>query len=197
MWTKYKRFFGSMRLARLYCIQVRFTYVSLYVSVPASFSLFPFLPVLIPACFPLSLSLTLIYLLKYLLLSSSTISAAKTRPVIAEPEIHGSQSLDSVTGFLLLMSEGLINALESAHGPEQANQVSRFILTDFLTTSATFSLLVFLESFLISLLMFLVLLLQTAYSNHAFHLFHLNRLSLPFLSSSFLLCLLSASSTFY
>ncbi|XP_035516470.1 TGF-beta-activated kinase 1 and MAP3K7-binding protein 1 isoform X2 [Morone saxatilis] len=50
------------------------------------------------------------------------LSAAKTRPVIAEPEIHGSQSLDSVTGFLLLMSEGLINALESAHGPEQANQ---------------------------------------------------------------------------
>uniref|UniRef100_A0A8P4K120 TGF-beta-activated kinase 1 and MAP3K7-binding protein 1 n=1 Tax=Dicentrarchus labrax TaxID=13489 RepID=A0A8P4K120_DICLA len=50
------------------------------------------------------------------------LSAAKTRPIIAEPEIHGSQSLDSVTGFLLLMSEGLINALESAHGPEQANQ---------------------------------------------------------------------------
>ncbi|KAG8014575.1 TGF-beta-activated kinase 1 and MAP3K7-binding protein 1 [Nibea albiflora] len=50
------------------------------------------------------------------------LSAAKTSPVIAEPEIHGSQSLDSVTGFLLLMSEGLINALESAHGPEQANQ---------------------------------------------------------------------------
>ncbi|XP_031734220.1 TGF-beta-activated kinase 1 and MAP3K7-binding protein 1 isoform X1 [Anarrhichthys ocellatus] len=50
------------------------------------------------------------------------LSAAKTRPVIAEPEIHGSHSLDSVTGFLLLMSEGLINALESAHGPEQANQ---------------------------------------------------------------------------
>ncbi|KAM7394647.1 hypothetical protein PAMP_021435 [Pampus punctatissimus] len=50
------------------------------------------------------------------------LSAAKTRPVIAEPEIHGSQALDSVTGFLLLMSEGLINALESAHGPEQANQ---------------------------------------------------------------------------
>lgn len=51
-------------------------------------------------------------------------SAAKTRPVIAEPEIHGSHSLDGVTGFLLLMSEGLINALESARGPEQVNQVS-------------------------------------------------------------------------
>uniref|UniRef100_A0A4W6CX26 TGF-beta activated kinase 1 (MAP3K7) binding protein 1 n=1 Tax=Lates calcarifer TaxID=8187 RepID=A0A4W6CX26_LATCA len=50
------------------------------------------------------------------------LSAAKTRPIIAEPEIHGSLSLDNVTGFLLLMSEGLINALESAHGPEQANQ---------------------------------------------------------------------------
>lgn len=50
------------------------------------------------------------------------LSVCKTRPVIAEPEIHGSQSLDGVTGFLLLMSEGLINALESAHGPEQANQ---------------------------------------------------------------------------
>ncbi|XP_068455659.1 TGF-beta-activated kinase 1 and MAP3K7-binding protein 1 isoform X1 [Clinocottus analis] len=50
------------------------------------------------------------------------LSAAKSQPVIAEPEIHGSQSLDGVTGFLLLLSEGLINALESAHGPEQANQ---------------------------------------------------------------------------
>lgn len=75
--------------------------------------------------------------------SSSTTSAAKTRPVIAEPEIHGSQSLDSVTGFLLLMSEGLINALESAHGPEQANQVRGFILT----VSTTFPLLVFPSSF--------------------------------------------------
>ncbi|KAF7217801.1 TGF-beta-activated kinase 1 and MAP3K7-binding protein 1 isoform X1 [Nothobranchius furzeri] len=50
------------------------------------------------------------------------LSAAKSRPIIAEPEIHGSQSLEGVTGFLLLMSEGLINALESAHGPEQVNQ---------------------------------------------------------------------------
>ncbi|XP_024914323.1 TGF-beta-activated kinase 1 and MAP3K7-binding protein 1 isoform X6 [Cynoglossus semilaevis] len=50
------------------------------------------------------------------------LSAAKGKPIIAEPEIHGSQSLDNVSGFLLLMSEGLINALESAHGPEQANQ---------------------------------------------------------------------------
>ena len=50
-------------------------------------------------------------------------SVAKGKPVISEPEIHGVQSLENVTGFLLLMSEGLINALESAHGPEQANQV--------------------------------------------------------------------------
>ncbi|XP_053275459.1 TGF-beta-activated kinase 1 and MAP3K7-binding protein 1 isoform X3 [Pleuronectes platessa] len=50
------------------------------------------------------------------------LSAAKTKPIIAEPEIPVSQSLDSVTGFLLLLSEGLINALESAHGTEQANQ---------------------------------------------------------------------------
>ncbi|KAM9315203.1 TGF-beta-activated kinase 1 and MAP3K7-binding protein 1 isoform 2-T2 [Pholidichthys leucotaenia] len=50
------------------------------------------------------------------------LSSAKSKPIIAEPEIHGGQSLDNVTGFLLLMSEGLINALESAHGPEQANQ---------------------------------------------------------------------------
>ncbi|MED6281672.1 hypothetical protein CHARACLAT_024074 [Characodon lateralis] len=50
------------------------------------------------------------------------LSAAKAKPIIAEPEIHGTHPLDSVTGFLLLMSEGLINALESAHGPEQVNQ---------------------------------------------------------------------------
>lgn len=56
-------------------------------------------------------------------LSSSTVSSAKTKPITSEPEIHGSHSLDGLTGFLLLMSEGLINALESAHGPEQVNQV--------------------------------------------------------------------------
>ncbi|XP_011476721.2 TGF-beta-activated kinase 1 and MAP3K7-binding protein 1 isoform X1 [Oryzias latipes] len=50
------------------------------------------------------------------------LSSAKTKPIISEPEIHGSHSLDGLTGFLLLMSEGLINALESAHGPEQVNQ---------------------------------------------------------------------------
>lgn len=53
----------------------------------------------------------------------SLISAAKSKPIIAEPEIHGGQALDGVTGLLLLMSEGLIKALEAAHGPEQVNQV--------------------------------------------------------------------------
>lgn len=52
-------------------------------------------------------------------------SAAKSKPIIAEPEIHGAQPLDGVTGFLVLMSEGLYKALEAAHGPGQANQVSR------------------------------------------------------------------------
>ncbi|XP_075868854.1 TGF-beta-activated kinase 1 and MAP3K7-binding protein 1 isoform X3 [Nelusetta ayraudi] len=50
------------------------------------------------------------------------LSPAKSAPVIAEPEVHGSHSLEDLTGFLLLMSEGLINALECAHGAEQANQ---------------------------------------------------------------------------
>uniref|UniRef100_A0A8C2I2I3 TGF-beta-activated kinase 1 and MAP3K7-binding protein 1 n=1 Tax=Cyprinus carpio TaxID=7962 RepID=A0A8C2I2I3_CYPCA len=49
-------------------------------------------------------------------------SKAKQIAIISEPEIHGGQSLEGVTGFLLLMSEGLIKALESAHGPEQVNQ---------------------------------------------------------------------------
>lgn len=71
---------------------------------------------LVPTCFLISL------------LSSVSTSAAKAMPVIAEPEIDSSQSLDDVTGFLLLMSEGLISALESAHGPEQANQVSRLMM---------------------------------------------------------------------
>ena len=54
----------------------------------------------------------------------SSHSAAKSKPIIAEPEIHGAQPLDGVTGFLVLMSEGLYKALEAAHGPGQANQVS-------------------------------------------------------------------------
>ncbi|XP_061882492.1 TGF-beta-activated kinase 1 and MAP3K7-binding protein 1 isoform X1 [Entelurus aequoreus] len=50
------------------------------------------------------------------------LSTAKTKPIITEPEIQGSQSLDNVMGFLLLMSEGLIDALESAHGPDHVNK---------------------------------------------------------------------------
>lgn len=57
-------------------------------------------------------------------LHSPPSSAAKSKPIIAEPEIHGAQPLDGVTGFLVLMSEGLYKALEAAHGPGQANQVS-------------------------------------------------------------------------
>lgn len=59
-----------------------------------------------------------------LLKARSLCSAAKSKPIIAEPEIHGGHSLDGVTGFLVLMSEGLYKALEAAHGPGQANQVS-------------------------------------------------------------------------
>lgn len=59
-------------------------------------------------------------------------SAAKSKPIIAEPEIHGGHSLDGVTGFLVLMSEGLYKALEAAHGPGQANQVSLLTRETFL-----------------------------------------------------------------
>uniref|UniRef100_A0A672ZE03 TGF-beta activated kinase 1/MAP3K7 binding protein 1 n=2 Tax=Sphaeramia orbicularis TaxID=375764 RepID=A0A672ZE03_9TELE len=62
------------------------------------------------------------YRVKFNYTDIDLLSGAKSRPIIAEPEIQGSYSLDGVTGFLLLMSEGLISALESAHGPEQANQ---------------------------------------------------------------------------
>ncbi|XP_028829327.1 TGF-beta-activated kinase 1 and MAP3K7-binding protein 1 isoform X1 [Denticeps clupeoides] len=62
------------------------------------------------------------YKVKFNYTDIDVLSAAKNKPIIAEPEIHGGQSLDSVTGFLLLMSEGLIKALEAAHGTEQVNQ---------------------------------------------------------------------------
>ncbi|KAL1005649.1 hypothetical protein UPYG_G00061800 [Umbra pygmaea] len=62
------------------------------------------------------------YRVKYTYTDIDLLSAAKSKPIIAEPEIQASQSLEGVTGFLLLMSEGLIKALESAHGPEQTNQ---------------------------------------------------------------------------
>ncbi|XP_039512525.1 TGF-beta-activated kinase 1 and MAP3K7-binding protein 1 isoform X2 [Pimephales promelas] len=62
------------------------------------------------------------YKVKFNYTDIDVLSAAKHKPIISEPEIHGGQSLEGVTGFLLLMSEGLIKALESAHGPEQVNQ---------------------------------------------------------------------------
>ncbi|XP_076871845.1 TGF-beta-activated kinase 1 and MAP3K7-binding protein 1-like isoform X1 [Brachyhypopomus gauderio] len=62
------------------------------------------------------------YKVKFNYTDIDVLSMAKSKPIIAVPEIHGGQSLDGVTGFLLLMSEGLIKALEAAHGPEQANQ---------------------------------------------------------------------------
>uniref|UniRef100_A0A8C2Q6V3 TGF-beta-activated kinase 1 and MAP3K7-binding protein 1 n=1 Tax=Cyprinus carpio TaxID=7962 RepID=A0A8C2Q6V3_CYPCA len=62
------------------------------------------------------------YKVKFYHTDIDVLSAAKQKPIISEPEIHGGQSLEGVTGFLLLMSEGLIKALESAHGPEQVNQ---------------------------------------------------------------------------
>ncbi|XP_041093730.1 TGF-beta-activated kinase 1 and MAP3K7-binding protein 1 [Polyodon spathula] len=62
------------------------------------------------------------YRVKYEYTDMDLLSASKSKPIIAEPEVHGGHSLDGVTGFLLLMSDGLYKALEAAHGPEQANQ---------------------------------------------------------------------------
>uniref|UniRef100_A0AAY5EMH5 TGF-beta-activated kinase 1 and MAP3K7-binding protein 1 n=1 Tax=Electrophorus electricus TaxID=8005 RepID=A0AAY5EMH5_ELEEL len=62
------------------------------------------------------------YKVKFNYTDIDVLSVAKSKPIVAEPEIHGGQSLDGVTGFLLLMSDGLIKALEAAHSPEQANQ---------------------------------------------------------------------------
>ncbi|KAF5928108.1 hypothetical protein HPG69_017648 [Diceros bicornis minor] len=72
------------------------------------------------------------YKVKYGYADSDLLSAAKSKPIIAEPEIHGAQPLDGVTGFLVLMSEGLYKALEAAHGPGQANQeIAAMIDTEF------------------------------------------------------------------
>ncbi|KAG7460108.1 hypothetical protein MATL_G00217660 [Megalops atlanticus] len=62
------------------------------------------------------------YKVKFNYTDIDILSAAKNKPITAEPEIHGGHPLEGVSGFLLLMSEGLIKALEAAHGPEQANQ---------------------------------------------------------------------------
>ncbi|XP_028727007.1 TGF-beta-activated kinase 1 and MAP3K7-binding protein 1 isoform X2 [Peromyscus leucopus] len=72
------------------------------------------------------------YKVKYGYTDIDLLSAAKSKPIIAEPEIHGAQPLDGVTGFLVLMSEGLYKALEAAHGPGQANQeIAAMIDTEF------------------------------------------------------------------
>ncbi|XP_072512287.1 TGF-beta-activated kinase 1 and MAP3K7-binding protein 1 [Notamacropus eugenii] len=72
------------------------------------------------------------YKVKYGYSDIELLSAAKSKPIIAEPEIHGGQSLEGVTGFLVLMSEGLYKALEAAHGPGQANQeIAAMIDTEF------------------------------------------------------------------
>ncbi|KAF6122021.1 TGF-beta activated kinase 1 (MAP3K7) binding protein 1 [Phyllostomus discolor] len=72
------------------------------------------------------------YKVKYGYTDIDLLSAAKSKPIIAEPEVHGAQSLDAVTGFLVLMSEGLYKALEAAHGPGQANQeIAAMIDTEF------------------------------------------------------------------
>ncbi|EQB77202.1 TGF-beta-activated kinase 1 and MAP3K7-binding protein 1 isoform alpha [Camelus ferus] len=72
------------------------------------------------------------YKVKYGYTDIDLLSAAKSKPIIAEPEVHGAQPLDGVTGFLVLMSEGLYKALEAAHGPGQANQeIAAMIDTEF------------------------------------------------------------------
>ncbi|NXJ87982.1 TAB1 protein, partial [Corythaixoides concolor] len=72
------------------------------------------------------------YKVKYGYTDIELLSAAKSKPIIAEPEIHGGHLLDGVTGFLVLMSEGLYKALEAAHGPGQANQeIAAMIATEF------------------------------------------------------------------
>ncbi|XP_054997118.1 TGF-beta-activated kinase 1 and MAP3K7-binding protein 1 isoform X1 [Sorex araneus] len=72
------------------------------------------------------------YRVKYGYSDIELLSAAKSKPIIAEPEVHGAQPLDGVTGFLVLMSEGLYKALEAAHGPGQANQeIAAMIDTEF------------------------------------------------------------------
>ncbi|XP_026552278.1 TGF-beta-activated kinase 1 and MAP3K7-binding protein 1 [Pseudonaja textilis] len=72
------------------------------------------------------------YKVKYGYSDIEFLSAAKSKPIIAEPEIHGGHPLDGVTGFLVLMSEGLYKALDAAHGPGQANQeIAAMIATEF------------------------------------------------------------------
>ncbi|XP_064419465.1 TGF-beta-activated kinase 1 and MAP3K7-binding protein 1 isoform X2 [Latimeria chalumnae] len=77
------------------------------------------------------------YKIKYGYNELELLSAAKSKPIIAEPEIHGGHPLDGVTGFLVLMSEGLYKALEGAHGPGQANQeIGAMVATEFAKQTA-------------------------------------------------------------
>uniref|UniRef100_G3U9I2 TGF-beta-activated kinase 1 and MAP3K7-binding protein 1 n=1 Tax=Loxodonta africana TaxID=9785 RepID=G3U9I2_LOXAF len=72
------------------------------------------------------------YKVKYGYTDIELLSAAKSKPIIAEPEVHGGQPLDGVTGFLVLMSEGLYKALEAAHGPGQpTREIAAMIDTEF------------------------------------------------------------------
>ncbi|GCB81108.1 hypothetical protein scyTo_0021331, partial [Scyliorhinus torazame] len=72
------------------------------------------------------------YRMKYCYNDVEVLSAAKTKPIIAEPEIHGGHSLEGLTGFLVLMTDGLYKALEAAHGPGQANQeIAAMVATEF------------------------------------------------------------------
>ncbi|XP_068108213.1 TGF-beta-activated kinase 1 and MAP3K7-binding protein 1 [Hyperolius riggenbachi] len=72
------------------------------------------------------------YKVKYNYNDMELLSTAKSKPITAEPEIHGCQALDGITGFLVLMSEGLYKALEAAHGPGQSNQeIAAMIATEF------------------------------------------------------------------
>lgn len=72
------------------------------------------------------------YKVKYNYNDLELLSTAKSKPITAEPEIHGCQPLDGVMGFLVLMSEGLYKALDAAHGPGQANQeIAAMIATEF------------------------------------------------------------------
>uniref|UniRef100_A0A8C2M3C9 PPM-type phosphatase domain-containing protein n=1 Tax=Cricetulus griseus TaxID=10029 RepID=A0A8C2M3C9_CRIGR len=54
------------------------------------------------------------YRVKYGYTDIDLLSVAKAKSIIAEPEIHGAQPLDGITG--------LYKALEAAHGPGQANE---------------------------------------------------------------------------
>ena len=65
---------------------------------------------------------------------------ASKEPVIVEPEIHGGIEIDSNTRFLILMSDGLYNALAEATGTATPNAGS-------FSPTLQIDLLVWLERF--------------------------------------------------